>query len=830
MADHQATEGSSKSNVSGGDSEETVQLNVKTLDSQIYSFCVDKNMPVSLFKEKIADEVGLPVERQRLIFRGKVLKDDHLLSEYHAEDGHTLHLVARQPTEPSAGGISGEATGNNATSGTDAANGPPRNRFGQVSHSVVLGTLNLGEQGNGGMPDLNRVIGAVLNSIGIGGQNLAMGTTTQPTMSAQQGNETGGAQGNIAGQDQAQNRPHGFQPQSATNIPQFFSVPVPAVAQPGPALNLPIPDSLNTIMEFINRMQLALSEDGYRTRETSGETLPTTDLPSTSFGLPTHRALSVVLRHTEQLLNNYVTATISRAAERLDQEADLTDPARRGQLQSESMRLGLVMQHLGALFLEIGRSTLLLRMGQSPGESYVNAGPSVYISANGPNPIMAQPFPMQTSPLFNSSSSQSNPASFGPVGIGNAPRHVNIHIHAGTALAPVGGRAGNADGTQSEQSVSNAPGQIRATQVNNTNGAPMSMGSVSQLVDSGARNPDIVAQINAGIQRQLEEQRIENRNQSGQSAPSTAQTTPGVASVNSDRTSSTPSIAMDTRETKDKEIKNVSDDASSSEKVGKADAVQATPLGLGLGGLQAKKKVKQQKSHVKASDGESSSSNTRSIKMGEGAGGQIDTANLMSQVIQSPALNGLLSGVSQQSGLGSPDVLRNMLTQFTQNPAMANVVNQIAQQVDDQDVGGMLSGMGGQGGVIDFSRMIQQMMPIVSQALGGVRPGAQNPAPAARIESQSQSNQRSISTDDHIPQINVQRVAQSMACGDAPSSIFRGVVENAVQLCNPGNGDLQLIEELCNDPDLTDEFMAMLRRDVSRRVEDESDTGRQDDT
>lgn len=39
-------------------------------------------MPVSLFKEKIAGEVGLSVEHQRLIFRGKVLKDEDLLSEY----------------------------------------------------------------------------------------------------------------------------------------------------------------------------------------------------------------------------------------------------------------------------------------------------------------------------------------------------------------------------------------------------------------------------------------------------------------------------------------------------------------------------------------------------------------------------------------------------------------------------------------------------------------------------------------------------------------------------------------------------------------------------
>ncbi|XP_037417396.1 aquaporin NIP2-3-like [Triticum dicoccoides] len=33
-------------------------------------------------KEKIVDVAGIPVEQQWLIFRGRVLKDDHLLSEY----------------------------------------------------------------------------------------------------------------------------------------------------------------------------------------------------------------------------------------------------------------------------------------------------------------------------------------------------------------------------------------------------------------------------------------------------------------------------------------------------------------------------------------------------------------------------------------------------------------------------------------------------------------------------------------------------------------------------------------------------------------------------
>lgn len=140
MADQPSNEGPSKSNISGESSDATVELNIKTLDSHIYSFRVEKNvaifflsfflsnriqyclkhfklkanvqvfpfkkdftpiycsrllrkfltclffwifqMRVSVFKEKIANEIGVPVNQQRLIFRGRVLKDEHLLSEY----------------------------------------------------------------------------------------------------------------------------------------------------------------------------------------------------------------------------------------------------------------------------------------------------------------------------------------------------------------------------------------------------------------------------------------------------------------------------------------------------------------------------------------------------------------------------------------------------------------------------------------------------------------------------------------------------------------------------------------------------------------------------
>lgn len=44
MADQQLHEGSSTSYVSGRNSESTVELNIKTLDSRIYAFQVDKNV------------------------------------------------------------------------------------------------------------------------------------------------------------------------------------------------------------------------------------------------------------------------------------------------------------------------------------------------------------------------------------------------------------------------------------------------------------------------------------------------------------------------------------------------------------------------------------------------------------------------------------------------------------------------------------------------------------------------------------------------------------------------------------------------------------------
>ncbi|GFZ10501.1 ubiquitin-like superfamily protein [Actinidia rufa] len=939
-------------------------------------------MPVSLFKEKIASEIGLPVGQQRLIFRGKVLKDDHLLSEYHVENGHTLHLVVRQPSEsqPPSSTSSGENSANNGSRGHDANATGPRNRIGQISHSVVLGTLNAGEQGEGMVPDITRVIGAVLNSIGLGSQtatNVIGGV--QPTVQfntpaqAPQGHEAEGMQNNTGAQTQA-----GLQAQ-------------PGQALPSQSLPQPIPDSLHTLSEFMNRMELALSQNGYQQGQSPNNRgdLPTVELPSSARGLSTPETLIVVLRHAERLLSGHAVAALSAFAGRLDQDRGSTDHTVRGQIQTESTQVGMIMQHLGALLLELGRTILTLRVGQSPAESYVNAGPAVYISPSGPNPMMVQPFPLQTNPLFSgSASAPPNPGTFGPVGIGAVPRHVNIHIHTGFSLAiivsAVGPRASNAgaQGERVNQTGSGDSGQARVLPVRNVIAAAVSsrpsVTSASQTGVSGAQPPQdsallspLIAEVNSRIRNLVDNMRNENQAPSGQSEISSIQnpavgsgtgndegnsqlrhladngagevslSVPGVVperehqkahrehGLNPKDALSNSSVGgfsnLSNRETTLKPVDDSESAPRSDQGNDSPEGATAVPLGLGLGGLQPKhepylmklalgttlvaclsnalalqdahlaslgalstqcivfalhallcisstpikndpdtSRIRQPRSEGKSSDGTISGAssqnqqtrasgqqvlqslaNRRNINTpssgqlppavgcamegiqieGQGADGQLDTASAMSQVLQSPALNGLLAGVSEQTGIGSPNVLRNMLEQFTQSPAMRNTVNQIVENLDSQDLGNMFSGSGGgQGGGIDLSSMFQQMMPIVSQALLGGSTIPQ-PMPAVGPDPRLQYNERNLNTNEKTnnqdSQIDLQQVALRIEHQNPPQEIFRSIAESAAHLYDNGNAGEDLVNELCCEAGLASEYMEILGHDLRQRLQGE---------
>ncbi|KAL1225063.1 Ubiquitin-like domain-containing protein CIP73 [Cardamine amara subsp. amara] len=867
----------------------TLELNIKTLDSQMYTFQVNKNETVSLFKEKIAIEVGVPVGQQRLIFRGRVLKDDHPLSEYHLENGHTLHLVVRQSAEsvPTSGTPSQGATPNdeNGTNG-----GPPRNGR-HVSHSVVLGSFNVGDQTEGIVPDLNRVIGAVLNSFGVGGQHLTNNgiSGTQSSIpsnlsgQAPPGNTSDGAPGfGVQSQAAGYSQPRQAFPGAPfqVSIPHVVQIPVTAAtAIPIPSFQTPIPDSLDTILEFINRMEQALSQNGNQpdnSSATSGDR-PRQELPRNRRGASTPEGLTVVLRNAQHLLSGPAVSSLSHIAGRLEQDGSSSDPTLRAQIQTEAVRVGLAMQHLGALLLELGRTILTLRMSLSPELSYVNSGPAVYISLSGPNPIMVQPFPHQTSSLFSGATASSNPLT-GPIGLGTASRHINIHIHAGTSPSPMVSSVGNQQSNGGAQGDHGSnPSSVRGLPVRNIIAAAVPSPSTGENVSARVQpGLDVsVSELNARIREIVNNMQGRNQTPSGteslerdtsfghgvasamheQPTNIAATCTPDSSSASlhglpSERSNSVfqsdkelgedlehPARARDIScttgqssapvEASTSNGEDATGDAKSNKKA-TSEVATATPLGLGLGGLDRKKRSKQPKALGKnedsgtsaSSEGVQRSSGTTSqqllqslfsgsshsdetgVRLGQGSDDRVDVSSAVSQVLESPVLDGLLAGVSRQAGVDSPNMLRNMLQQFTQNPQIMNTVQQIAQQVDGQEIENMMSGGAqGEGSGFDFSRMVQQMMPLVSRAFtqGG---------PASVPVTQQ--------LGDHQPsQVNVQSMARMMEDSDPPDDVFRAMVENAAMSQD------DLINELCCDEVLSQEYAELLRRDIEGRLKDD---------
>ncbi|XP_070019096.1 ubiquitin-like domain-containing protein CIP73 isoform X3 [Nicotiana sylvestris] len=71
----------------------TIEIKVKTMNSQTHNLRIGNQRKVWNLKEQVSLLIGTPMEQQRLIYCGKVLQDDDLLSSYNIESGDTLHLI-----------------------------------------------------------------------------------------------------------------------------------------------------------------------------------------------------------------------------------------------------------------------------------------------------------------------------------------------------------------------------------------------------------------------------------------------------------------------------------------------------------------------------------------------------------------------------------------------------------------------------------------------------------------------------------------------------------------------------------------------------------------
>lgn len=75
------------------DAPDSITFTVKTSKDERYTLNLPLTTPISEMKTKLAELSDVAVNRQRLIYSGRVMKDDDTLAFYKVKNGHTVHLV-----------------------------------------------------------------------------------------------------------------------------------------------------------------------------------------------------------------------------------------------------------------------------------------------------------------------------------------------------------------------------------------------------------------------------------------------------------------------------------------------------------------------------------------------------------------------------------------------------------------------------------------------------------------------------------------------------------------------------------------------------------------
>ncbi|KAK9706266.1 hypothetical protein RND81_07G114200 [Saponaria officinalis] len=403
---------------------ETIEIKIKTMDSQTYTLQVDKQMPVPALKERIASVTGVVTQNQRLICRGKVLKDDQLLSAYHVEDGHTLHLVVREPAASSSEGLPVDSAFNRSSSSN-------RGQLFQVAPDILVETFNMPGQGERGLADVSRIISAVLGS-----RITNTGSGREVRDQVGDRHEEAPNTGSAADTTQISHDQSGVRSSNdRSRLQNAFGIPTGVSL--GSVQAPVITDAITTLSQYLSHMRQEFSNSGNVGENNNGTSSIQGSEGASSFvaqsenTLPTPASLAELLCTTRQLLNQITEECLLQLARQLENQENLTDSVSRANAQSNALRTGVLLQNLGSYFLELGRTVTTLRFGRSPSEAVVNAGPAVFISPSGPNPLMVQPLPFQPGASFGTplaGTTQSGSGLTNGVGAGFVPRRIDIQI------------------------------------------------------------------------------------------------------------------------------------------------------------------------------------------------------------------------------------------------------------------------------------------------------------------------------------------------------------------------------------------------------------------
>ncbi|GAV51164.1 hypothetical protein ZYGR_0AD03470 [Zygosaccharomyces rouxii] len=122
----------------------TITVQIKSGQNK-WEVTVDPESTVSTFKEEISKVSEIPASSQRLIYSGKILKDDQTLQFYNLQDGHSVHLVKSSKAPGNASGGSSSTAA--ATAGSGASAVPPSGNASTTPTTGAPSNLSAGQSG-----------------------------------------------------------------------------------------------------------------------------------------------------------------------------------------------------------------------------------------------------------------------------------------------------------------------------------------------------------------------------------------------------------------------------------------------------------------------------------------------------------------------------------------------------------------------------------------------------------------------------------------------------------------------------------------------------------
>ncbi|AET39637.1 ubiquitin domain-containing protein DSK2 Ecym_4608 [Eremothecium cymbalariae DBVPG len=119
----------------------SISLHVKSGQNK-WQVSADPSSSIGTLKQRIAEVSHIPAENQRLIYSGKILKDDQTVESYKIADGHSIHLV-----RSGGGKVSGSSGATGGASGSVEAVGSGGRNSTAGSGSTVPNNITAGQMG-----------------------------------------------------------------------------------------------------------------------------------------------------------------------------------------------------------------------------------------------------------------------------------------------------------------------------------------------------------------------------------------------------------------------------------------------------------------------------------------------------------------------------------------------------------------------------------------------------------------------------------------------------------------------------------------------------------